>query len=182
MTRHGADVDRSAEWDDLRARHLAAPEQRPPSSARGVHHVALLVERRRADDRASTRSCSSSRSPSCSRTATTRARRTSSSTSATATCSRSSTSPASTSAPYAEVLGGLHHLAISVEPDRWEHLRTKLDAAGVPYAAHERLVALLQRARRRAPRADQRPARRDVRHRDPVAPTDGPCPDPETGA
>ena len=25
---------------------------------------------------------------------------------------------------YAEVLGGLHHLAISVEPDRWEHLRT----------------------------------------------------------
>jgi catechol 2,3-dioxygenase-like lactoylglutathione lyase family enzyme len=36
-------------------------------------------------------------------------------------------------APYAEVLGGLHHLAISVEPDRWEHLKGKLDAAGVPY-------------------------------------------------
>jgi catechol 2,3-dioxygenase-like lactoylglutathione lyase family enzyme len=33
--------------------------------------------------------------------------------------------------PYAEVLGGLHHLAISVEPDRWEHLRTKLRDAGV---------------------------------------------------
>ena len=32
---------------------------------------------------------------------------------------------------YAEVLGGLHHLAISVAPDRWEHLRAKLDAAGV---------------------------------------------------
>ena len=25
--------------------------------------------------------------------------------------------------PYAEVLGGLHHMAISVEPSRWEALR-----------------------------------------------------------
>jgi catechol 2,3-dioxygenase-like lactoylglutathione lyase family enzyme len=35
--------------------------------------------------------------------------------------------------PYAEVLGGLHHIAISVEPERWEHLRHKLDDAGVEY-------------------------------------------------
>src|SRR6201993_158550 len=35
--------------------------------------------------------------------------------------------------PYAEVLGGLHHLAISVTPEKWAHLRGKLDAAGVPY-------------------------------------------------
>lgn len=35
--------------------------------------------------------------------------------------------------PYAEVLGGLHHVAISVEPERWEHLRGKLEAAGVEY-------------------------------------------------
>lgn len=35
--------------------------------------------------------------------------------------------------PYAEVLGGLHHLAISVEPARWAHLKDKLDAAGVDY-------------------------------------------------
>ncbi|ABL82185.1 MULTISPECIES: VOC family protein [unclassified Nocardioides] len=35
--------------------------------------------------------------------------------------------------PYAEVLGGLHHLAISVEPERWERLRVNLDAAGVEY-------------------------------------------------
>ena len=34
---------------------------------------------------------------------------------------------------YAEVLGGLHHLALSVEPARWQHLKEKLDAAGVPY-------------------------------------------------
>ena len=35
--------------------------------------------------------------------------------------------------PYAEVLGGLHHLAISVTPERWQHLRSNLDAAGIPY-------------------------------------------------
>jgi len=35
--------------------------------------------------------------------------------------------------PYAEVLGGLHHLAISVTPEKWAHLRDKLDAAGVEY-------------------------------------------------
>jgi catechol 2,3-dioxygenase-like lactoylglutathione lyase family enzyme len=35
--------------------------------------------------------------------------------------------------PYAEVLGGLHHIAISVEPEKWEHLRRKLDEAGVEY-------------------------------------------------
>ena len=34
---------------------------------------------------------------------------------------------------YAEVLGGLHHLALSVEPARWAHLKGKLDDAGVPY-------------------------------------------------
>ncbi len=35
---------------------------------------------------------------------------------------------------YAEVLGGLHHIAISVEPTRWAHLKDKLDAHGVAYA------------------------------------------------
>ena len=35
--------------------------------------------------------------------------------------------------PYAEVLGGLHHLAISVEPANWERLKGNLDAAGVEY-------------------------------------------------
>lgn len=35
--------------------------------------------------------------------------------------------------PYAQVLGGLHHIAISVEPERWQRLRDKLDAAGVEY-------------------------------------------------
>ena len=35
--------------------------------------------------------------------------------------------------PYAEVLGGLHHIAISVEPGTWAHLRANLDEAGVEY-------------------------------------------------
>src|SRR5215469_12695533 len=35
--------------------------------------------------------------------------------------------------PYAEVLGGLHHIALSVTRQQWEYLRAKLDAAGIPY-------------------------------------------------
>ena len=35
--------------------------------------------------------------------------------------------------PYAEVLGGLHHVAISVEPEHWTMLRDRLDEAGVEY-------------------------------------------------
>ena len=38
--------------------------------------------------------------------------------------------------PYAEVLGGLHHLAISVEPGRWKHLVDKLGQAGVEHEVH----------------------------------------------
>jgi catechol 2,3-dioxygenase-like lactoylglutathione lyase family enzyme len=37
---------------------------------------------------------------------------------------------------YNEVLGGLHHLAISVEPERWRHLKDKLAAAGVAVSEH----------------------------------------------
>jgi catechol 2,3-dioxygenase-like lactoylglutathione lyase family enzyme len=35
--------------------------------------------------------------------------------------------------PYREVLGGLHHVAISVTHEKWDHLRAKLDEAGVEY-------------------------------------------------
>ncbi len=35
--------------------------------------------------------------------------------------------------PYAEVLGGLHHLAISITPENWRAARMRLDAAGVEY-------------------------------------------------
>ncbi|MEV6875208.1 VOC family protein [Amycolatopsis sp. NPDC051128] len=35
--------------------------------------------------------------------------------------------------PYAEVLGGLHHLALSVPPERWSVIKDKLDEAGIQY-------------------------------------------------
>jgi catechol 2,3-dioxygenase-like lactoylglutathione lyase family enzyme len=38
--------------------------------------------------------------------------------------------------PYAEVLGGLHHMAISVEPARWQELVERLTEAGVPHEVH----------------------------------------------
>ena len=38
--------------------------------------------------------------------------------------------------PYAEVLGGLHHMAISVEPERWGELIERLTKAGVEHVIH----------------------------------------------
>ena len=38
--------------------------------------------------------------------------------------------------PYAEVLGGLHHMAISVEPSRWEGIVKRLEDAGVDHVIH----------------------------------------------
>lgn len=38
--------------------------------------------------------------------------------------------------PYAEVLGGLHHCAISVEPERWHALVERLTEAGVEHVVH----------------------------------------------
>ncbi len=34
--------------------------------------------------------------------------------------------------PYAEMLGRLHHVAISMTPDEWQRAKTRLDEAGVP--------------------------------------------------
>ena len=38
--------------------------------------------------------------------------------------------------PYAEVLGGLHHMAISVDPELWAKLVERLDEAGVAHEVH----------------------------------------------
>jgi catechol 2,3-dioxygenase-like lactoylglutathione lyase family enzyme len=38
--------------------------------------------------------------------------------------------------PYAEVLGGLHHVAISVEFERWRELVARLEEAGVEHVVH----------------------------------------------
>ncbi len=57
--------------------------------------------------------------------------------------------------PSADVPGGLHHVAISVEPVRREHLKARLDRAGVAYAHR----APRHRPRRCPGRADRRSAR-----------------------
>ena len=131
MPEHGADVDRTAEWEVMRERHLAAADERPPSSARGVHHIALLasdVERTIAfyqgvlefpltelfenrDYRGSTHFFFDLGN---------------------GNLLAFFDFPGLDLGAYAEVLGGLHHIAISVEPERWEHLKENLDAAGVP--------------------------------------------------
>ena len=121
--------------DRIRARYLKPNGSRPASSARGLHHTALVssdVERTSA----STRSCSSSRSPICSRTATTPGPRTSSSTSATATRWRSSTCRASTSARTRRSSAGCTIWRSRSNPSGWAHLRAKLVAAGVELIEH----------------------------------------------
>jgi catechol 2,3-dioxygenase-like lactoylglutathione lyase family enzyme len=130
MARHGADVDRGAEWDALRAKHLRPPETRPASSARGVHHLALLsrdVERTIAfyqdvlefpltelfenrDYQGSTHFFFDIGN---------------------GNLLAFFDFPGLDLGEYAEVLGGLHHLAISVEPEKWERLGDKLDAARI---------------------------------------------------
>ena len=131
MSRHGAAVDRRQEWDAMRARHLKPAAERPPSSARGLHHMALLssdVEATIAfyqdllefpltelfenrDYQGSTHFFFDIGH---------------------GNLLAFFDFPGLDLGAYAEVLGGLHHIAISVAPDRWEHLRAKLDAAGVP--------------------------------------------------
>jgi catechol 2,3-dioxygenase-like lactoylglutathione lyase family enzyme len=38
--------------------------------------------------------------------------------------------------PYAEVLGGLHHMAISMEPARWQEIVRRFEDAGVDHVIH----------------------------------------------
>ncbi len=45
---------------------------------------------------------------------------------------------------YAEVLGGLHHVAISVAPERWRKLKDKLEAAGLPHEVHSEVSVYFQ--------------------------------------
>ena len=40
--------------------------------------------------------------------------------------------------PGIEAIGGVQHIAISARRDRWEEVRDRLDAAGVPYAGPDR--------------------------------------------
>ena len=130
MTEHGADVDRTAEWASLKARFLRPMAERPASAARGLHHFAVLssdVERTIAfyqdllefplaelfenrDYRGSTHFFFDVGH---------------------GNYLAFFDFPGLDLSPYREVLGGLHHIAISVTPDTWERLVSKLEAAGI---------------------------------------------------
>src|SRR5256886_12918826 len=121
-----------AERERIRAKHLRPRGERPPSTARGVHHVAVLssnVERtvrfyqdvlefplteifENRDYRGSNHFFFDIGN---------------------GNLLAFFDFPGLDLGPYAEVLGGLHHIAISVEPGKWERLRARLDEAGVPY-------------------------------------------------
>jgi len=128
--RHGADIDRTDEWAALREQHLRPADARPESSARGVHHLALLS----SDVAATIRFYQDVLEFPLTELFENRDY-------------QGSTHfffdighgnllaffdfPGLDLGPYAEVLGGLHHLAISVTPERWEHLKGNLADAGV---------------------------------------------------
>jgi len=134
------DIDLAAieeQRERIRAAHLRAADQRSPSSARGVHHVAVLcadVERtirfyqdvlefplteifENRDYKGSNHFFFDIGN---------------------GNLLAFFDFPGLDLGPYAEVLGGLHHMAIYVEPERWEHLKGKLDAADVPYQMESR--------------------------------------------
>jgi catechol 2,3-dioxygenase-like lactoylglutathione lyase family enzyme len=126
-------TDRTSEWDRLRSDHLRPSAERPVSTARGVHHQALLcsdVERtirfyqdllgfpltdlfENRDYAGSTHFFFDIGN---------------------GNALAFFDMPGLDLGPYREVLGGHHHLAISMEPDQWSRARQALDEAGVDYA------------------------------------------------
>ena len=132
-TRHGSPIDRTDEWNDLRQRYLSPSGQRGASTARGVHHQALLcsdVERtivfyqellgfpltelfENRDYAGSTHFFFDIGN---------------------GNCLAFFDMPGLDLGPYREVLGGHHHLAISMEPHQWDAARNRLLTAGVEVA------------------------------------------------
>jgi catechol 2,3-dioxygenase-like lactoylglutathione lyase family enzyme len=135
-THDGDHPDREDEWERLRRRYLRPAHERPPSSADGVHHQALI----------------------CSDVATTidfyqgllefpltelfENRDYEGSTHFFFDIGNGNALaffdfPGLGLGDYAEVLGGHHHLAISIPEDNWHRLKAKLDDAGVEYWEHK---------------------------------------------
>lgn len=128
-----AGPDREAEWEELRTKYLMEPGERPASAARGVHHVALIssdVERtvrfyQEVLEFPLTELFENRDYPG--------------STHFFFDIGHNNALaffdfPGLDVGPYQEVLGGLHHLAISVEPDKWARLKGRLDELGIEYA------------------------------------------------
>ena len=128
--KHGEDVDRSEEWEQLRATYLRSPSVRPESSAQGVHHLALLssdVEQTIAFYQGVLEFPLTELFENRDYTGSTHFFFDIGNGNALAFFDF----PGLELGAYREVLGSLHHLAISVTPDKWHHLRSKLEDAGV---------------------------------------------------
>ena len=133
----GDHPDRTDEWDQLRTQYLRPKAERPPSTARGVHHQALM-----SSDVATTIEFYQGllEFP---LTELFENRDYVGSTHFFFDIGNGNAlaffdMPGLDLGPYAEVLGGLHHLAISMDPVRWAHVKAKLDDAGVPIAFSDR--------------------------------------------
>jgi catechol 2,3-dioxygenase-like lactoylglutathione lyase family enzyme len=128
-------TDLTAERDRIRAEHLRPASERPASSARGLHHTALIssdVERtvRFYQDVLEfplTELIENRDYPGSSHFFFDIGNN---------NLLAFFDFPGLDVGAYAEVLGGLHHMAISVEPPRWQHLVGKLADAGVPHEVH----------------------------------------------
>lgn len=128
QTQHGDQVDRADEWERMRSEHLRPPAERPASAARGVHHIALLsrdVERTIAFYQGLLEFPLTELFENRDYTGSTHFFFDIGNGNALAFFDF----PGLDLGPYAEVLGGLHHIAISVSPEKWEHLRAKIDAS-----------------------------------------------------
>src|SRR4029077_15570964 len=129
--RHGAAVDRREEWAAMRAQHLKPAGERPPSSAHGLHHLALLssdVEATIAFYQGVLEFPLTELFENRDYTGSTHFFFDIGNGNLLAFFDF----PGLELRDCTELIGGLPHVAISVAPDRWEHLRLKLDAAGVP--------------------------------------------------
>lgn len=126
-------TDRSAEWDQLRREHLRPPSERPASTARGVHHQALLcsdVERTIAFYQGLLGFPLTDLFENRDYVGSTHFFFDIGNGNALAFFDM----PGLDLGPYREVLGGHHHLAISMEPEQWSQARSALDEAGIDYA------------------------------------------------
>jgi catechol 2,3-dioxygenase-like lactoylglutathione lyase family enzyme len=120
-----------AERERLRSTYLRAPGERPLSTARGVHHVALLC----SDVEQTIRFYQGLLGFPLAELFENRDYK--GSTHLFFDLGHDNTLaffdfPDLGLPPYAEVLGGFHHIAISVDRAQWEAARTRLDEAGVP--------------------------------------------------
>ena len=125
----------TATRDRIRAEYLVSREHRPPTTGRGVHHVALIsrdvettvewyknvagfpltVMFENRDLAGSTHFFFDI---------------------GVGNCLAFFDLPGVDPGPYAEVLGGLHHLAISVPEEQWHEIRARLDERKIAYDIH----------------------------------------------